>query len=114
LDSSSGCSEERFPYAADLLATGFHSSSPDSLAEVSLYADHHFTSVFDAHADIAYSDVTGGPAFAIPHGPQRPLLLQQQHRADSWGSFHFLIDFRGLSGRSEAVSERLHTEPEYF
>jgi hypothetical protein len=42
------------------------------LNEVSLYADHHFTKRFDAYAGIAYSDVSGGLAIAIPHGPGVP------------------------------------------
>jgi DNA helicase-2/ATP-dependent DNA helicase PcrA len=39
---------------------------------VSLYADHHFTKRFDGFAGIAYSDVSGGLAIAIPHGPGVP------------------------------------------
>jgi predicted porin len=53
-------------------AAGFRSSCSGSLNEVSLYADHHFTKRFDAYAGIAYSDVTGGLAIAIPHGPGVP------------------------------------------
>ena len=48
------------------------SSCSGTLDEVSLYADHHFTKHFDAYAGIAYSDVTGGLAIAIPHGPGVP------------------------------------------
>jgi predicted porin len=51
---------------------GFRSSCSGSLNEVSLYADHHFTKRFDAYAGIAYSDVSGGLAIAIPHGPGVP------------------------------------------
>jgi hypothetical protein len=39
---------------------------------VSLYADHHFTKRVDAYAGLAYSDVSGGLAIAIPHGPGVP------------------------------------------
>jgi predicted porin len=53
-------------------AAGFRSSCSGSLNEVSLYADHHFTKRFDAYAGIAYSDVSGGLAIAIPHGPGVP------------------------------------------
>jgi predicted porin len=53
-------------------AAGFRSSCAGALNEVSLYADHHFTKRFDAFAGIAYSDVTGGLAIAIPHGPGVP------------------------------------------
>jgi predicted porin len=52
--------------------TGFRSSCAGDLDEVSLYADHHFTKRFDAFAGIAYSDVSGGLAIAIPHGPGVP------------------------------------------
>jgi len=53
-------------------AAGFRSSCSGTLNEVSLYADHHFTKRFDAYAGIAWSDVTGGLAIAIPHGPGVP------------------------------------------
>jgi len=55
-------------------AAGFRSSCAGTLDEVSLYADHHFTSRFDGYVGIAYSDVTGGLAIAIPHGPGVPYL----------------------------------------
>jgi predicted porin len=55
-------------------AAGFRSSCAGTLDEVSLYADHHFTPRFDVYAGIAYSDVTGGLAIAIPHGPGVPYL----------------------------------------
>ena len=51
---------------------GFRSSCAGDLNEVSLYSDHHFTKRFDAYAGIAYSDVSGGLAIAIPHGPGVP------------------------------------------
>jgi predicted porin len=47
----------------------FRSSCAGTLNEVSLFADHHFTKRFDAYAGVAYSDVSGGLAIAIPHGP---------------------------------------------
>ena len=50
-------------------AAGFRSSCSGRLNEVSLYTDHHFTKRFDVYAGIAYSDVSGGLAIAIPHGP---------------------------------------------
>jgi len=53
-------------------AAGFRSSCSGTLNEVSLYTDYHFTKRFDAYAGIAYSDVTGGLAIAIPHGPGVP------------------------------------------
>jgi predicted porin len=48
------------------------SSCAGDLNEFSLYADHHFTKRFDVFAGIAYSDVSGGLAIAIPHGPGVP------------------------------------------
>ncbi|MGO9593568.1 MAG: porin [Steroidobacteraceae bacterium] len=50
-------------------AAGFRSSCSGNLNEVSLYADHHFTKRFDVYAGFAYSEVSGGLAIAIPHGP---------------------------------------------
>jgi predicted porin len=55
-------------------AAGFRSSCAGTLDEVSLYGDYHFTKRFDVFAGIAYSDVTGGLAIAIPHGPGVPYL----------------------------------------
>jgi predicted porin len=53
-------------------AAGFRSSCSGNLNEVSLYTDYHFTKRFDAYAGITYSDVSGGLAIAIPHGPGVP------------------------------------------
>jgi predicted porin len=50
----------------------YRSSCAGNLNEVSLYTDYHFTKRFDAYAGIAYSNVTGGLAIAIPHGPGVP------------------------------------------
>ena len=55
-------------------AAGFRASCAGTLNEFSLYADHHFTKRFDAYAGIAYSNVSGGLAIAIPHGPGVPYL----------------------------------------
>ena len=51
---------------------GFRSSCAGALNEVALYTDYHITKRFDAYAGIAYSDVSGGLAIAIPHGPGVP------------------------------------------
>lgn len=53
---------------------GFRASCAGTLDEVSLYTDYHFTKRFDIFGGIAYSDVTGGLAIAIPHGPGVPYL----------------------------------------
>jgi predicted porin len=50
----------------------FVASCAGTFNEVSLYADYHLTKRFDVYAGIAYSDVTGGLAIAIPHGPGVP------------------------------------------
>jgi predicted porin len=55
-------------------AAGFRASCSGTLNEFSLYADHHFTKRFDVFAGVAYSDVSGGLAIAIPHGPGVPYL----------------------------------------
>jgi predicted porin len=47
-------------------------SCAGTLNEVSLYSDYHFTKRFDVYAGIAYSNVSGGLAIAIPHGPGVP------------------------------------------
>jgi predicted porin len=52
--------------------TSFRASCSGFLSEYSLYTDHHFTKRFDAYAGIAYSNVSGGLAIAIPHGPGVP------------------------------------------
>ena len=51
---------------------GFRSSCAGALDEISLYTDHHFTKRLDIYAGVAYSDVSGGLAIAIPHGPGVP------------------------------------------
>jgi predicted porin len=51
---------------------GFRASCAGKLNEASLYADHHFTKRVDVFAGITYSDVSGGLAIAIPHGPGVP------------------------------------------
>ena len=53
-------------------AAGFRSSCSGYFNEVSFYTDYHFTKRFDAYAGIAYSNVSGGLAIAIPHKPGVP------------------------------------------
>lgn len=53
-------------------AAGFRSSCSGDLNEVSLYTDYHLTKRFDSYAGIAYSNVSGGLAIAVPHGPGVP------------------------------------------
>jgi predicted porin len=68
---------------------GFRSSCAGTLNEFSLYADHHFTKRFDAYAGIAYSDVSGGLAIAIPHGPGVPYYHNNNAAPVIGGRFTF-------------------------
>ena len=68
---------------------GFRSSCAGDLDEVSLYLDHHFTKRFDAFAGIAYSDVSGGLAIAIPHGPGVPYNYDNNFAPTIGGRFAF-------------------------
>jgi predicted porin len=60
------------PTCSPVPSIGLRSSCAGTLNEVSLYTDHHFTRRFDAYAGVAYSNVSGGLAIAIPHGPGVP------------------------------------------
>jgi predicted porin len=53
-------------------AAGFRSSCAGTLNEGSTYVDYHFTKRLDGFAGIAGSNVSGGLAIAIPHGPGVP------------------------------------------
>jgi predicted porin len=53
-------------------AAGFRSSCAGTLNEISFYIDHHLTKRVDVYTGVAYSDVSGGLAIAIPHGPGVP------------------------------------------
>jgi predicted porin len=70
-------------------AAGFRSSCAGALNEFSLYADHHFTKRFDAYAGIAYSNVSGGLAIAIPHGPGVPYNFNSNLAPTVGGRFAF-------------------------
>jgi predicted porin len=70
-------------------AAGFRSSCSGNLNEVSLYADHHFTKRFDIYAGIAYSEVSGGLAIAIPHGPGVPYYANNNIAPTIGGRFAF-------------------------
>jgi predicted porin len=54
------------------VAAGFRASCAGTLNEWSLYTDRHITKRFDLFAGISYSNVSGGLAIAIPHGPGVP------------------------------------------
>jgi predicted porin len=70
-------------------AAGFRSSCAGTLNEASLYVDHHFTKRFDAFAGITYSDVSGGLAIAIPHGPGVPYNYDSNIAPTIGGRFAF-------------------------
>jgi predicted porin len=70
-------------------AAGFRSSCSGTLNEVSIYADHHFTKRFDVYAGIAYSDVSGGLAIAIPHKPGVPYFYNNNVAPTAGGRFTF-------------------------
>jgi predicted porin len=65
------------------------SSCSGTLSEASLYVDHHFTKRFDLFAGIAYSNVSGGLAIAIPHGPGVPYFYDSQVAPVIGGRFTF-------------------------
>ncbi|MGP8033362.1 MAG: porin [Steroidobacteraceae bacterium] len=69
--------------------TSYRSSCSGTLNEVSLYADHHFTKRFDVYAGIAYSNVSGGLAIAIPHGPGVPYFYDNNFAPTVGGRFSF-------------------------
>jgi predicted porin len=69
--------------------TSFRASCSGFLNEFSLYTDHHFTKRFDAYAGIAYSNVSGGLAIAIPHGPGVPYLHNSNIAPTIGGRFAF-------------------------
>jgi predicted porin len=64
-------------------------SCAGKLSEASLYLDHHFTKRFDVFAGIAYSNVSGGLAIAIPHGPGVPYFYDSQVAPVIGGRFIF-------------------------
>jgi predicted porin len=68
---------------------GFRASCAGTLNEASLYVDHHFTKRFDAFAGITYSDVSGGLAIAIPHGPGVPYNYDSNIAPTIGGRFAF-------------------------
>lgn len=68
---------------------GFRASCAGTLNEFSLYTDHHFTKRFDLFAGIAYSDVSGGPSIAIPHGPGVPYNYKSNTAPTIGGRFTF-------------------------
>ena len=78
----------RIPSTCSAVA-GFRASCAGTLDEISLYGDYRFTKHFDVYAGIAYSDVTGGLAIAIPHGPGVPYYHDNNTAPTVGGRFTF-------------------------
>jgi predicted porin len=70
-------------------AAGFRSSCAGTLDEVSLYADYHLTKRVDVYTGVAYSDVSGGLAIAVPHGPGVPYYYNNNIAPTVGGRFAF-------------------------
>jgi predicted porin len=70
-------------------AAGYRSSCAGYLNEGSLFLDHHFTKRFDAYAGVAYSNVSGGLAIAIPHAPGVPYYHNDNVAPTIGGRFTF-------------------------
>jgi predicted porin len=68
---------------------GMRSSCAGTLNEGSFYADHHLTPRLDLFAGIAGSNVSGGLAIAIPHGPGVPYLRDSNIAPLVGGRFAF-------------------------
>ena len=67
-----GLQQNTFRVPPTCTPTNIRASCGGHLNYGSLYVDHHFTKRFDAYAGITYSNVSGGLAIAIPHGPGVP------------------------------------------
>ena len=78
----------RVPPACSASA-GYRSSCAGTLNEVSLFADHHVTKRFDVYAGIAYSNVSGGLAIAVPHKPGVPYFHDSNTAPTIGGRFSF-------------------------
>ena len=66
--------QDTFRVPASCPPSSYRASCSGFLSEYSLYTDHHFTKRFDVFAGVTYSQVSGGLAIAIPHGPGVPYL----------------------------------------
>jgi predicted porin len=78
----------RVPSTCSVTA-GFRSSCAGTLNEGSFYADHHLTKRLDLFAGIAGSNVSGGLAIAIPHGPGVPYFHDSNIAPTIGGRFAF-------------------------
>jgi predicted porin len=84
-----GLQQNTFRVPPTCTPTNMRASCAGHLNEGSLYVDHHFTKRFDAYAGIAYSNVSGGLAIAIPHGPGVPYYHDNNVAPTVGGRFTF-------------------------
>lgn len=61
----------RVPATCSAIA-GYRSSCAGKLNEISFYADHRLIRHLDLYAGVSFSEVSGGLAIAVPHGPGIP------------------------------------------
>ncbi len=81
--------QDTFRVPAACPPSSYRASCSGFLSEYSLYADHHITKRFDVFAGVAYSQVSGGLAIAIPHGPGVPYLNRNNTAPTIGGRFTF-------------------------
>jgi len=79
----------RVPSNCSPATTNVVASCAGTLDEVSFFTDYHFTKRFDVYAGIAYSQVNGGLAIAIPHGPGVPYFANNNLAPTIGGRFTF-------------------------
>ena len=84
-----GAQQNTFRVPPTCAPGNMRASCAGHLNEGSLYVDHHFTKRFDAYAGIAYSEVSGGLAIAIPHGPGVPYYHDNNVAPTIGGRFTF-------------------------
>jgi predicted porin len=81
--------QNTFRVPATCTPTNMRSSCGGYLNEGSLFVDHHFTKRFDVYGGVAYSNVSGGLAIAIPHGPGVPYYHDDNVAPTIGGRFVF-------------------------
>jgi len=84
-----GLQQATFRVPPTCAPTNMRASCGGHFNEGSLYVDHRFTKRFDAYAGIAYSNVSGGLAIAIPHGPGVPYYHDDNVAPTIGGRFTF-------------------------
>jgi predicted porin len=82
-------SQNTFRVPPTCVPGNMRASCAGDLNYVSIYADHHFTKRFDVYGGISYSEVSGGLAIAIPHGPGVPYFFNNNVAPVIGGRFVF-------------------------